>query len=161
MGIDSCAAVCCIGKETLSSCQMKEPDGTELYTSALGTTTEMIGVKELTCWLQSGNQHQVRMKVLDPLHKALFSVSELLHTCEVPFDLPEYGGSYLEHRSIGSRTRIYPKDGIFVVPVWFKKPTRILMTNWRHRCKSPRPQRVAQLRGRLQRHEFLEWKAWQ
>ena len=45
------------------------------------------------------------------------------------FDLPENGGSFLEHRSSGRKTKIYPRDGVFVLPVWFKKqPTQALLT---------------------------------
>ena len=96
-------------------------DDTRSFTNASGDSAQLVGVKEIVCGLQGGTLHRVRLQVLDPLRKALFSVSELLHSCRVVFDKPEHGGSFLEHRESGSRTRIYPKNGIFVVPIWIKK----------------------------------------
>ena len=61
------------------------------------------------------------LKVLDPLQSALFAVSELVQSCRVVFDLEKHGGSYLEHRGDGRKTKVYPRNGTYVLPVWFKK----------------------------------------
>ena len=96
-------------------------ENTRTFTNASGDSAPLVGVKEVVFGLQNGTKYRMRLQVLDPLRKTLFSVSELLHSCRIVFDTPENGGSFLEHRESGAQIRIYPKNGIFVVPIWIKK----------------------------------------
>lgn len=121
IGIDSCATTSCMPKDKLTEWPLMTASGAQSYTTASGQTTEVLGRRQLQAWFQNGTENMVNVKVLDPLHKALFAVSELIRTCKVVFDLEEHGGSYLEHRKTKSQIKVYLRRGVFVMPVWFKR----------------------------------------
>ena len=121
VGVDSCAATSCIAQSQLPEWPLLKAKGPSSYKSAARTSVDVLGVKRPLIALQDGTEATVNMRVLEPLHKSLFAVSELIKSCRVVFDLEEHGGSYLENRRTGSKTKVYLKNNIFVVPVWFKK----------------------------------------
>ena len=77
-------------------------------------------MKKPICLLQGNMELQMNVKVLDPLQSTLFAVSQLVQMSKVVFDLEKHGGSYLEHRKDGRRTRVYARNNTYVLPVWFK-----------------------------------------
>ena len=110
--------------------------GAEKYTAASGSEVGVLGIRRPLCWFQDDSQHVINVKVLAPLNRALFAVSELVKTCKVVFDSEEYGGSYMEHRKTGQKIKIYLRRGIFVMPIWIKRkpPPKMLAAQWDERA---------------------------
>ena len=62
-------------------------------------------------------------------NKVLFAVSDLIKANRIIFDLPEHGGSYMQHRTNGSKVRIHQERGVFFIIVWYKvNPPKHLRT---------------------------------
>ena len=102
--------------------------GPKTYTAGSdGAKTHVLGFKRPAIGTQSGGAEKaVPLKVLNPLLKPSFAVSDLLENHEVMFNLEEHGGSYLKERSTGIRTKVYLQNGVFMIPVWFRKePTAV------------------------------------
>ena len=93
---------------------------------------EVLGARRPLAAFQDNSEHLVNLKVLRPLHKSLFAVSELIKSCETVFDLDQYG----ENRKTGNKIQIYQRNGVFIVPVWFKaKPTaKMIAAQWDERA---------------------------
>ena len=87
VGVDSCAATSCTAKDKLTQWPLLQATGVDSYTSASGETTKALGSRKVQAWFQNDTQAMVNMKVLDPLHKTLFAVSDLIKSCRVVFDL--------------------------------------------------------------------------
>ena len=47
-------------------------------------------------------------------------MSDLIKANRVIFDLPEHGGSYMEHRQTGGKVRIHQDRGVFHLIVWYR-----------------------------------------
>ena len=121
VGVDSCAAVSCISAAYLQDWPLyQNTSGPEAYTSAARTKVEVQGIRQPMIWLQNNTKSRVNLKVLEPLHKTLFAVSALVKKNRIVFDLEKYGGSYMEDRATGHKVKIYERNKIFVMPVWFK-----------------------------------------
>ena len=132
VGIDSCAATSCIPESNAASWPLLKTAGATSYTTASGESVEVLGARRPLAWFQDHSQHLVNVKVLPALHKALFAVSDLVKSSKVVFDNEDNGGSYMENRSTKSRIRIYLRNGVYVMPVWFKvnPPTKMLAAQW-------------------------------
>ena len=71
--------------------------------------------------MRDDSETQVHVKVLEPVSRALFAVSDLVKSCRVVFD-EEFGDSYLHHRRTGEKTNIDPRRGVYIIQVCSKDP---------------------------------------
>ena len=70
--------------------------------------------------VQNDVQATISVKMMKPLSKVLFAVSDLVKAHRVVFDLEEYGGSYLEHRATQGRVRVHLERGTYFVYLWYR-----------------------------------------
>ena len=75
----------------------------------------MIGVFE------NYEEKSMRLKVLD-IKRLIAAVSALARQHRVVFDLEAYGGCYAQNRVTRRRCKNYPRNGIYELPVWIRKP---------------------------------------
>ena len=119
--VDSGSAVSGIPQDVATSVPLKAADGVQSYTSASKHGVTVLGKKEPQAFFQDNSSGRIELKVLDPLKKPLLSVAKINKSFRVVLDALDPEGSYLEHKKTGSKIRVYPKQGVFVLPVWLKK----------------------------------------
>ena len=75
------------------------------------------GMRTLQCAFLSGPRRSLECLVMD-VNRPLVSVSQMISRgWNVTFQPEDDGGSYIHHPKLGDTHRIWPKDGVFVLPV--------------------------------------------
>ena len=83
------------------------------------------GRRVLTCGFQAGNDKSLDFLVMDKVTRPLGSISQMVDRgCRVVFDSEEHGGSFIQRRASGEKHKIHARGGIFVLPVWVRKPAQ-------------------------------------
>ena len=141
-GIDSCAATSCIGANVLTDWPLYPHERETKYRSACGGTVKSLGTRTPYWWIHGfgpeRSREGVSLRVLDPLSKPLLAVSHLTKFFDVHFDTEENGGSYLQERATGARTKIWETNNVYKVKVWLKKSPAVP----RQSINKRQPQRV-------------------
>jgi hypothetical protein len=120
--IDSGSAVHGIPMDVATSWPMYTPTGVQSYTSASQHAVKVVGARRPTMHFQSGISGPIEVKVLDQLKKVLFSTARMVEKgYRIVHDSEADGGSYALHKASGAKTKIYMKNGVFVMPVWIAK----------------------------------------
>ena len=118
--VDSGSAVSGIPKSMLpegEEIRQPQADGPKTYTSASKHQVQGIGDSSPTCAFQNDESGAVELRVLDPLKKALLSVSKMNRTHIVHLDGDQ---SWAKNRKTGKVMRIYMRGGVFVLPAWIR-----------------------------------------
>ena len=91
--------------------EIRQPhaDGPKTYTSASKDQVQVVGESSPTCAFPSDESGLVELRVLDPLKKALLSVSKMNRTHIVHLDGDQ---SWAKNRKTGKDMRIYIQFGI-------------------------------------------------
>ena len=97
------------------------PGSSRTYVTANNQRVQVDGEKELVCGLMSGTEVQTRWEVGDVSHP-LSSVSGMTKSgYRIWFDTEERGGSGCYSYATGETTKIFEKDGIYVLPAWIRE----------------------------------------
>ena len=93
--------------------------------SASGETLPILGVRRLQVSLiETVKDLTVNVKVIKGLSKALGAVSEMVaNNCRVVFDSESKGGSYIWNRNRDEYYKLFPHNGIYMMPVWVRIPS--------------------------------------
>ena len=93
----------------------------ERNTSASNHAVKVVGFRQPTFYVEPGLEKRVRMTVLSPLKKAIFSTAAMTKAgMKVVHDSDANGGSYIWDRKSGARIPLYEKGGVYKVRVWIK-----------------------------------------
>ena len=118
--IDSGSAVSAIPECVAKDWPMYDcTDGPAAYTSASDHSVHVKGIKHPRLQFQNGLEANVSVKVCSPLKKPIFSVARMNRAFRIVLDGDE---SYAECKKTGAKIRIYMRGGVFVMPVWIRKP---------------------------------------
>ena len=121
VGVDSCAACSCGSiDEHFVNYPLGRASGVTSYVTANKSHTQCVGSKKVQVAFQNEAQAIVSVKMMKPLSKVLFAVSDLVRAHRVVFDLEEHGGSYMEHRATGSKVRIHLERGTHFIYLWYR-----------------------------------------
>ena len=118
--VDSGSAVSGIPRSMLPEGEeIRQPhtDGPKTYTSASKHQVQVVGESSPTCAFQNNEGGRVELRVLDPLKKALLSVSKMNRTHIVHLDGDH---SWAKNRKTGKVMRIYMRGGVYVLPAWIR-----------------------------------------
>ena len=118
--VDSGSAVSGIPESQLPKGEpVKSPNNedSKAYTSASKHSVKVVGEASPTCAFQNQEEGAVSLRVLNPLKKPLLSVNRMNRTHVVHLDGEN---SYAQNRRTGRVMRIYPRNGVFVLPAWIK-----------------------------------------
>ena len=118
--VDSGSAVSGIPRSMLPEGEEIRPpldDGPKTYTSASKHQVQVVGEASPTCAFQNNTGGRVELRVLDPLKKALLSVSKMNRTHIVHLDGDH---SWAKNRKTGKVMRIYMRGGVYVLPAWIR-----------------------------------------
>ena len=91
------------------------------YTSASNHSVKVLGFRQPTFYFEPGLERRVRMTVLSPLKKPIFSTAAMTKAgMKVVHDNEANGGSYVLDRKSGVRIPLYEKGGVYKIRVWIK-----------------------------------------
>lgn len=80
-----------------------------------------MGFRQPTFYFEPGLERRVRMTVLSPLKKPIFSAAAMAKAgMKVVHDSEAHGGSYILDRKSGAGIPLYEKGGVYKVRVWMK-----------------------------------------
>ena len=116
--MDSGASTSTIPSSIVNDFDMHSHPG-KIYYSASGHQVVEKGTKVVKCAFQNGEREDLRFKIMSPdVRRGLVSVSECVKAGnKVVFDKDH---SYVYNYKNDSYKRIYLKDGVYVLPVWFE-----------------------------------------
>ena len=116
--MDSGASTSTIPSSIANGFDMQSHPG-KVYYSASGHQVVEKGTKVVKCAFQNGEREDLRFKIMSPdVRRGLVSVSECVKAGnKVVFDKDH---SYVYNYKNDSYKRIYLKDGVYVLPVWFE-----------------------------------------
>ena len=124
--IDSGAFVSGVPPEFHLEYEIEEmyPGQAEGGRSASGETLPILGQRRLRVSLtETTKDLNMNVKVIQGLSKALGAVSDMVaNDCRVVFDAESKGGSYIWNRKRGEYYKVFPHNGIYVMPVWVRIP---------------------------------------
>ena len=90
--------------------------------TAAGQTLNPKGRAVVTCDFDQGSPKTLDFLVMD-VTRALGSVHQMVSRgCQVTFAPEADGGSYLLHKASGDRHRLFPRNGVYVLPIWIRRP---------------------------------------
>ena len=80
------------------------------------------GVRRLICKFQNGDEKKTTWEV-GPIHRPLASVSSTVKLGHaIWFDSEENGGSGIYDYRSGTTSKIYERNGVYVLPAWIRPP---------------------------------------
>ena len=83
----------------------------------------VLGEATLHCAFQNEVEGAVNFEVMDPLKKPLLSTQRLVKN---GYKVVHDTISCIERKSTGEQFKIYPRGGVYQLPVWVKAPKNFL-----------------------------------
>lgn len=120
--VDSGSAVSGLPEDLGQWVPLLKPAGEEKpYASASNHAVKVVGFRQPTFYFEPGLERRVRMTVLSPLKKPIFSTAAMTKAgMKVVHDSEANGGSYILDRKSGACIPLYEKGGVYKVRVWIK-----------------------------------------
>ena len=117
--IDSGSSVSGIPRSMIPKDMEVKPvlDGPISYTSASEHLCKVVGRVTPQCAFQSGQTGKVELKILDPLKKIVLSTAKLQ---KAGYRIVHDDISFLECKATGVKTKMYLRNGVYVIPLWIK-----------------------------------------
>ena len=117
--VDSGASTSMLPKDVAKDQPMR-PGTSRSYMTASQHEVRVEGEKEFVCGLMNGSEMRTTWEVGD-INRPLSSVSQMVRNgYRIWFDTEERGGSGCYSYATDTTTKIYERDGIFVLPAWIR-----------------------------------------